>query len=144
MTNNLRKNLDSQLTRMQQDIAKSMLGLDDFIVQVLGTSTNYPPANIIENTHGDYRIEIAVPGWHRDDLKVMVKDDELQVHGLHKQELPDGEKYLHRGLSGKTFQRVWRLGPTVELDYVELNEGLLKLYLKSTEKEQSFDNVEIR
>ncbi len=141
--NNLRK-LDSAMERFNTEFHKNFLGLDEFFNTVRNTATSYPPVNIIQNKHGDYRIEIAVPGWHKDDLKVTVADDELRVEGVKKQELSEGETFLHRGLSGKTFSRVWHLGPTVEVDDVELIEGLLKVYIKSLEVTPKSKEVKIR
>ena len=41
-------------------------------------STSYPRYNIVEGKAG-FTLEIAVPGWNKKDLKVVVKDNELRI-----------------------------------------------------------------
>ena len=68
--------------------------------------SNYPRYNIVEGKSG-FKLEIAVPGWSKKQLTVIQKDNELRIQGVKDSE--GGDNYLHRGLSGKSFDKTFVL-----------------------------------
>ena len=71
---------------------------------------NYPRYNIIKGKD-KYRIEMGLAGWGRDSIKVTQDKDQLTIEGVDKQEInaEKGERYIYKGLSGKTFRKVFTL-----------------------------------
>ena len=56
------------------DLPKFFLGFDrlenDFFASTV--DGGYPVYNVVKAGEDDYRVEIAVPGWHKDDIEIFV------------------------------------------------------------------------
>ena len=93
------------------------------------TEGNYPPYNVISTADG-YLVEIAVPGWQREDLEVSFDNRLLKVSGK-KRELQEdtGANYVYKGLSTKAFTRSWMISEDLEVNSVFLEDGLLNVEL---------------
>ena len=88
---------------------------------------SYPPHNILKTGENDYLIELAVAGFHKDELTIEVKDRTLTVEGTH---VSKGREYIHRGISTKKFKRTFRLSEYVEVHGADLVDGILAIELK--------------
>jgi molecular chaperone IbpA len=117
---------------MQIDISKFWLGMNnDWLLH--NTDTSYPRYNIVENTStGNYRIEVAVPGWSKKELELVHEDNELLIKGKKERKLGDEERFTHQGLSLKSFERKFILNADLKVDSVELVDGLLTIALSKT------------
>lgn len=93
----------------------------------------YPPHNIVKVSENDYQIEIAVAGFTLEDLDIEQDERTLTVTGkksyLETDEKPKVE-YIHRGISQKSFKRVFRLSEYVFVDGASLEGGILAINLK--------------
>ncbi len=99
--------------------------------------TNYPRYNIVEGKSG-FKLEIAVPGWSKKQLTVIQKDNELRIQGVKDSE--GGDNYLHRGLSGKSFDKTFILNSDLKVGEIKLLDGLLTVNItKDKSKEVQFD-----
>lgn len=97
--------------------------------------TSYPRFNIIEGKD-DYTVEVAVPGWKREELSVVLKDNELRVKGSRKNS-EGGDPYLHQGLSRKSFDKLFVLNSDLKVESVSLDSGLLSIKIvKDTSREE--------
>jgi HSP20 family molecular chaperone IbpA len=115
---------------MTIDISKFWLGMDrDFLPTY--TESSYPRYNIIESG-GNYRIEIALPGWKKNELEVIIDGEELQLKGKKEQKLVGDERFVHQGLSLKSFERRFILNGDLQVDTVNLQDGLLTIALSRT------------
>ena len=112
---------------MSIDLSKFWLGLD---MPTLPSYTDaaYPRYNLIER-EGDYRIEVAVPGWKKDELEIVFDNKELHIKGKKEQKLGAGEQFVHQGLSLKSFERRFILNADLQVDEVSLQDGLLTIQL---------------
>ncbi len=100
-------------------------------------STSYPRYNIVEGKAG-FVIEVAVPGWSKKDLKVVVKDNELRIQGSRDDRGDDS--YLHQGLSTKSFDKVFILNNDLKVEEVKLLDGLLTITIeRDRSAEVNFD-----
>ena len=115
---------------MSIDLSKFWLGLDVPTMPHY-TESAYPRYNIIESG-GDYRIEIALPGWSKEELEVIADGEELHVKGKKERKLNDGEQFVHQGLSLKSFERRFILNADLLVDKVNLQDGLLTITLSRT------------
>ena len=92
--------------------------------------TNYPRYNLVAIGDEAYRIELALPGWNKQDIEIKQHKNELTIEGKEKQELDsEEERYIYKGLSGKTFKRVFTLGDWVEVKDAGFKDGLLVIDL---------------
>ena len=115
---------------MSIDLSKFWLGLDMHSIPQY-TETGYPRYNVIER-NGNYRIEVAVPGWKKEELEIIAEGEELRITGKKEHKLNDGEVFVHQGLSLKSFDRRFILNPDLQVDRVNLQDGLLTIALSRT------------
>ena len=88
----------------------------------------YPPYNIERLGDTEYRISMAVAGFHKDEFKIDVKESTLVVSGQKKPE--DKERtFLHRGIAARSFERRFQLADHVEVKSADFEDGLLHIDL---------------
>ena len=107
----------------------------------------YPPYNIerIPPTDGEnecIRIVLAVAGFARDQLEVLVEDNQLTIRG--KQENDKSRTYLHRGIAARQFQRSFVLADGLQVLAAVLDNGLLAVDLMRPEPSRRINKIEIR
>ena len=105
-----------------------MTHLLDSALQHAEQSDGYPPYNIETVEQDKYRITVAVAGFGSDDLDLTAKENTLVVTGRHK-ETGDGRKYLHRGIAGRPFERVFQLADHICVVGADLQNGMLSIDL---------------
>ena len=117
---------------MTIDISKFWLGMNNEWL-LHNTDTSYPRYNIVENVDtGNFRIEVAVPGWSKQELELIHEDNELLIKGKKERKLGATERFVHQGLSLKSFERKFILNADLKVDSVELTDGLLTIALSRT------------
>ena len=117
---------------MTIDISKFWLGMNNEWL-LHNTDTSYPRYNIVENVAtGNFRIEVAVPGWSKQELELIHDDNELLIKGKKERKLSESERFSHQGLSLKSFERKFMLNTDLKVDDVELTDGLLTIVLSKT------------
>ncbi len=95
--------------------------------------STYPPYNIELLAEDKYRITMAVAGFARDEVSIVVQENTLQVVGTkankaqNKQEEP---KFLHKGISERNFERKFQLGDHVKVLAADMENGLLHVDLE--------------
>jgi molecular chaperone IbpA len=111
---------------------RSSIGFDripDLLSDALMRSEEtYPPYNIEKVGDDHYRIVMALAGFDKDDIEIVVERNRLAVRG-HKRE-PDGRTYLHRGIATRSFQRQFDLADYVEVTGATMGQGLLVIDLE--------------
>jgi molecular chaperone IbpA len=95
------------------------------------SNTNYPPHNIVKTEDG-YRLEMAVAGFKRDEIKVYTEQSKLFIEGI-KDEVETSDRwsnpqYIHRGLAFRRFNRVWQMPADLVIDEVKHEDGVI--YIK--------------
>jgi molecular chaperone IbpA len=90
----------------------------------------YPPYNIEMIGQDKYRISMAVAGFSRDELDIMVKESILTVSGSRKEDGNDKERrFLYRGIATRNFERQFQLADYVNVVDARLEDGLLHVEL---------------
>ena len=119
----------SDLPDLFDKITKNSIGFDNFFNSVWDVpNQTYPPYNIINLNNHESRLAIALAGFKKDEVKVYTEYGQLHVEGT-KTDKEDVE-YFHRGLAGRSFERVWKLTDDSEVKSVEFEDGLLTVDLK--------------
>ena len=91
-------------------------------------ASTYPPYNIERKADNEYRITMAVAGFTKDEIDILVKEQSLTVKGEKKSD--DKERqYLHRGIATRAFERRFQLADHVEVTGADLQDGLLHVDL---------------
>jgi len=89
----------------------------------------YPPYNIEKTGEDSYRLTMAVAGFRRDDLELVMKDNTLTISGRLSGENSKSE-VLYRGIAGRAFERRFVLADHIVVEGADLQDGLLHVGLK--------------
>ena len=138
MMNELMKISPNELTR-------NWLGVDRLFDNFWSRDhldTNYPRHNIVR-TAGGYRLELALPGWNKSDVKVRRVDGGIVVEGTMEETIAPSD-YIHKGLSTKSFVRKFALSNHVEVARCELKDGMLYIELAKEPEDSSEKLIEIQ
>ena len=135
------------MTRMPLFNSPLLLGFDH-IERMLdsvakSSSDGYPPYNIEQIDRTGLRITLAVAGFTRDDLAVVVEENQLVIRGRQAEE-NDGRVYLHRGIAARQFQRRVVVAEGIEVVGAIMENGLLHVDLRRPEPEVRTRTVEIK
>ena len=91
-----------------------------------GQSNSFPPYNIKKLDDENYEITLALAGFKKSELDVVVEDGNLVVKG--EQEKSDDE-FLHKGIAERNFTRTWALADDVKVTGSKLKDGVLTISL---------------
>jgi molecular chaperone IbpA len=120
-------------------LTKFGIGFDNMFDELMRvnaqqSSTNYPPYDIVQVNDDEYMISVAVAGFGYDDLAVTKDKKILVIEGKHSRETVENEdstaKYLHKGISERSFRREFQLADHVEITGAHLELGILSIHLK--------------
>ena len=104
-----------------------------------GNGDSLPAVNVIEN-EGSYEIEVAAPGYKKEDFHVVVENGVMNISAKSENEKEEkNKKYTRREFSSSSFTRSFTLPENVNPDDVKAKfaDGVLRLTLKKSEKETS-------
>ena len=97
---------------------------------------NYPPYNIVKT--GDYThcVEVALAGYSKAEVEVIVEDKTLTIKSS---DLPTTKKLgkedfanngIHKGIAKRAFKRIFTLADDVVVNDAVLKDGLLRVELE--------------
>ncbi|WP_133470949.1 Hsp20 family protein [Paraglaciecola marina] len=120
---------------------RSFIGFDHLASMIDTASRNekqssYPPYNIELLAEDKYRITMAIAGFAKDEVSIEVLENTLQVIGTKKPQegsentKPEERKFLHKGISERSFERKFQLGDHVKVLAADLEHGLLHVDLE--------------
>ena len=127
--NSLTRYHAANLPELFDKITKNSIGMDDYLNQFWeGTTTsNYPPYNIVNINNVESRLEIALAGFKKSEVKVYTEYGKLVVEG--QKEEKEETDYAHRGVAQRNFTRSWTLSDETEVRSVTFEDGLLTVDL---------------
>ena len=128
---NLARYHAANLPELIEKINRNSIGMDDYLNRFwdgVDTTSNYPPYNIIEINNVESRLEVALAGFKKDELKVFTEFGKLHVQGT-KEKQEDDRTFRHRGVAARDFTRIWSLSDDTEIRGVEFTDGLLVVEL---------------
>ena len=120
----------SDIPALMEKITKNSIGLDNYFDDFfkIQTPSNYPPYNLIQLNNHESKLEIALAGFKKDEVKVYTEFGKLHVEGIKEDKETDAE-YRHRGLAQRSFKRTWTLSEDCEVRQVVFEDGLLSVEL---------------
>ena len=109
--------------------------------------SSWPAINVAEDEK-NYMIEVAAPGFNKEDFKVNIEDDILTISAEVKREMEEtgqNRQYNRREYSYSSFTRSFSLPEDVKEDSITANyvNGILTLTMPKT-KPQTKQGKEIR
>jgi HSP20 family molecular chaperone IbpA len=144
------------MSRMSLLSSPLLLGFEEMerlIDRVGKGGDGYPPYNIERipgpPTNGDatvepaerLRITLAVAGFQRDQLEIVLEDNQLTIRG--RQEDDKTREYIHRGIAARQFTRTFVLADGIEVRAADLSNGLLSVDLMRREPDRLVRKIDI-
>ena len=115
---------------------RSTIGYDrlarliDSATRVDTATPAYPPYNIESTGDDSYRLTMAVAGFARDELDIIVQQNSLVISGKAQKEGEEAQgRYLHRGIARRAFERRFSLADHIKVNGASLDNGLLHVDL---------------
>jgi molecular chaperone IbpA len=94
------------------------------------TTATYPPYNIVQVDADEWILEFAVAGLNKNHLDVTVHNGVLTIkNDTTSIDLPEGQKYLHKGIANRKFVRSFKLPAHTEVLKAETRDGILSITL---------------
>ena len=128
---NLARYHAANLPELMERIQRNGIGMEDYLDRFFNlhdTNSNYPPYNLVQVNNVESRLEIALAGFKKDEVKVYTEFGKLSVEGKKEESKIDGE-FVYKGLAQRSFTRQWTLSDDTEVRSVSFNDGLLVVEL---------------
>ena len=112
------------------------VGFDRVFDRLVDYDTNYttggfPPYNIRKTDDFTHVIEIALAGFSKDEIEVVLTDGVLEIKSS---DLPTTDKpkddMIHKGIAKRAFTRKFTLADDIEVKDAKLENGLLVIELE--------------
>ena len=126
---NLARYHAANLPELMETIRRNGFGMDDYLDRFFNETRteNYPPYNIVQVNNVETRLEVALAGFKKKEVKVYTEYGKIFVEGT--KEKKEEETYSHKGLAQRSFSREWSLSDDVEVKDVTFADGLLTITL---------------
>ena len=120
----------ANLPELFEKISRNSIGMDDYLNRFWDdpTTSNYPPYNMEQVNNVESRLEIALAGFKKKEVKVYTEFGKLYVEGKKEESEMVGE-VVHKGLAQRSFSRAWTLSDDTEVRQVSFTDGLLRVEL---------------
>ncbi len=120
----------ANLPELMKVIRQNGIGMDDYLDRFFNESpqSNYPPYNLIQVNNHESKLEIALAGFKKNELKVYTEFGKLYVEGEKEATEVDGT-FVHQGLAQRSFKRIWTVTDDTKVGSVKFEDGLLSVEL---------------
>ena len=120
----------ANLPELMEKITRNSIGMDDYLNRFWDdtTTSNYPPYNVIQVNNVESKLEVALAGFKKKEIKVYTEYGKLYVEGIKENKETVGE-VVHKGLANRSFKRAWTLSEDSEVRSVSFADGLLTVDL---------------
>ena len=123
---NLARYHAANLPELMETIRRNGFGMDDYLDRFFNETRteNYPPYNIVQVNNVETRLEVALAGFKKKEVKVYTEFGKLVVEG-NKEKKDEKDELIFKGLAQRSFQRTWGITDDTEVQKVEFEDGLL-------------------
>lgn len=108
--------------------------------------SNFEPHSNIKETDKEYKVELAVPGLEKEDIKLTIKKNMLIVSSDKKQENTEEDKgYFRKEFNYSKFEQRYKLPIEIKKEDIKANykNGILYINIpKSEVEEDKFIEIE--
>ena len=122
---NLARYHAANLPELFERINRNSIGMEDYLNRFFNDTRteNYPPYNIVQVNNVETRLEVALAGFKKKEVKVYTEFGKLIVEG--NKEDKEDKDIVFKGLAQRSFQRSWGISDDTEVQKVEFEDGLL-------------------
>ena len=122
---------------------------NDEVLNSLGSA--YLPATNISENEKAFNIELSVPGFDKDDIKIEIEKDVLKISAQNEvknEEKDENEKVLRREFKKSSFTRSFTIPEDIDTDNISAvqKDGILQITLPKQDKaiEDKVKKIEIQ
>ena len=125
---NLARYHAANLPELMETIRRNGFGMDDYLDRFFNESRteNYPPYNIVQVNNVETRLEVALAGFKKKEVKVYTEFGKLVVEG-NKEQKDEKDQLVFKGLAQRSFKRTWGITDDTEVQKVDFEDGLLTI-----------------
>jgi molecular chaperone IbpA len=87
--------------------------------------TSFPPYNIIKVSDTEYTVELAVAGYTKEDIDIVLEKDQLTVSS--KETETENKTMIHQGIAERQWSQKFFLGEYMEVTGATMKDGLLTI-----------------
>jgi len=114
---------------------RSTVGFDRLFDMLEGSVRNelgdgYPPFDLEKVDDDSFRITLALAGFRPEEVEIVAEQNQLIVTGRKEEDSGSKERYLHRGIAARPFERRFQLADFIEVRSATFENGLLTIALK--------------
>ena len=118
----------ANLPDLMEKIKTNGIFMDDYFDRFFNeTTTNYPPYNLVQVSNTQSRLEVALAGFKKKEVKVYTEYGKLTIEANVDEK--EEATFLHRGLARRSFTRSWAIPDDTEVREVKFTDGLLTVEL---------------
>lgn len=128
----------------------SLFNLNNDFFTNFFSGAELPAVNISESDK-DFKVELSVPGFDKNDIKLEIEKNVLTIAArkeVNKEEKDESEKIIRREFSSSSFSRSFVIPENVDTENIEAEQkdGVLKISLPKKEKalEDKVKKIEIK
>jgi HSP20 family molecular chaperone IbpA len=111
------------------------------IERIVGSATARDAGEANRATTDALRITLAVAGFRREQIDILVEDNQLVIRGRQDDDGP--REFIHRGIASRQFSRTFVLADGIEVLSADLTNGLLSIDLVKPEAARIVRRIEI-
>ena len=123
---NLARYHAANLPELMESITRNSIGMEDYLNRFFNETRteNYPPYNIVQVNNVETRLEVALAGFKKKEVKVYTEFGKLVVEG-NKEQKEEKDQLVFKGLAQRSFKRTWGITDDTEVQKVDFEDGLL-------------------
>ena len=119
------------MTFLSSPMARQFVGFDSLFNELnemaARKESNYPAYNIAKDDEENYRIEVALAGFSKDDISIETEKGMLKIEANKTEERSN---YIHQGIAQRGFSKLFRLAEHMKVDDACFNDGILTIALR--------------
>jgi len=93
------------------------------------SQNKYPPYNLIKESDTEYRLELALAGFTKEEVKVIQEEQKLTISG-NNSEKEGNENILHKGIATRSFSQTFPLAENIEVTEASFENGMVIIKLR--------------
>lgn len=105
-------------------------------------NSNYPPYNIIKLSETIFRISIALAGFTKNNVEILLESNVLIIRSINKKSVENLE-YLYKGIANRAFEKKFQLAENVKVTSAYFKCGLLNVDLEKMNQKKKLIKIDI-
>ena len=115
------------------NLERRAIGYDRLFQQLMDMpekdNQSYPPHNLIKESDTEFKIELALAGFTKEEVKVVQEEQTLTISG-NNSDKEGNENILHKGIASRAFSKTFPLHENIEVTEASFENGMVIIKLR--------------